>query len=75
MVVVNRQPLGLTPQRLEVPVTEQGFLAEPVSIAVRFVARDVTEASMTTDEMLHTTDRAPSQLHFTRERVRRIFGE
>ncbi|GAB5559946.1 MAG: hypothetical protein SynsKO_15930 [Synoicihabitans sp.] len=75
MVVINRQPLGLTPQRLKVPVTEQGFLAEPVTIAVRFVARDVTEASMTTDITLHPTDRAPQRLVFTREKARRVFGE
>lgn len=75
MVVVNRQPIGVTPQRLELPTTPQGFLAEPVAITVRFVARDVTEASITQSTILHNTDRAPQRLEFDREKVRRVFAD
>lgn len=73
MVVVNRQPVGLAPRTLEVPVTSQGFMADPITIAVRFVARDVTEASMTSSVTLHPTDRAPVRLEFERENVKRVF--
>lgn len=73
MVVLNRKPIGLTPQRIELPVTELGFVTEPVTIAVRFVARDVEEASLTQTLTLGTTDKAPLQLQFTREDVKRVF--
>jgi hypothetical protein len=73
MVVLNRKPIGLTPQRVALPVTEQGYLADSVTIAVRFVARDVTEASVTSSLTLHATDKAPSRLEFEREDVRRVF--
>ena len=72
MVVLNRQPLGLTPRTVEVPVTAQGYMADPVTIAVRFVARDVTEASMTSSITLYPTDRVPLRLEFERENVKRI---
>lgn len=72
MVVLNRQPVGLAPQSIELPVTDQGFMADPVTIAVRFVARDVTEASMTSSITLHPTDRAPLRLEFEREKVKRV---
>lgn len=72
MVVLNRQPVGLAPQMIEVPVTDQGFMADPITIAVRFVARDVTEASMTSSITLHPTDRAPLRLEFEREDVKRV---
>jgi len=68
MVVVNRQPVGITPRKIELPVTEQGYLAEQVTIAVRFVARDVEEASRTETITLYRTDRAPTELFFARER-------
>jgi len=72
MVVLNRQPVGLAPRMLEVPVTDQGYMAEPITIAVRFVARDVTEASMTSSITLYPTDRAPLRLEFERENVKRV---
>lgn len=72
-VVVNRRPVGLAPQTIRLPITEQGFLAEQVVVAVRFVARDVTEASMTVDMVLEPTDRAPSRIEFSRDGARRIF--
>lgn len=72
MVVVNRQPVGLAPRSVGVSVTEQGFMAEPVTIAVRFVARDVTEASMTSSITLYPTDRVPRRLEFERENVKRV---
>lgn len=75
MVVVNRRPIGLAPQTITVPVTPQGFLAEPVVVAVRFVARDVTEASMTVDTVLEVTDRAPARIEFDRDHSRRVFGD
>jgi hypothetical protein len=73
MVVVNRVPVGLAPQRLELPVTKQGFLADSVTITVRFVARDVTEASTTKTTTLYNTDRAPDRLEFSQEKVKRTF--
>ncbi len=73
-VVVNRMPMGLAPQTVLLPVTPQGFLAEPVVIAVRFIARDVTEASMTVDLVLETTDRPPPRLEFSRDGARRVFS-
>ena len=73
MVVVNRVPVGITPRQLKLPVTDQGFLAETISIDVRFVARDVTEASITQSTTLYNTDRAPTRLEFSREKVRRHF--
>ncbi len=72
MVVVNRQPVGLTPRAVEVPVTTQGYMADPVTIAVRFVARDVEEASMTSSITLYPTDRVPLRLEFKREEVKRV---
>lgn len=68
MVVINRKPIGITPRKIELPVTEQGYLAEQVTIAVRFVARDVEEASLTESITLYRTDRVPSQLMFARGR-------
>lgn len=72
MVVLNRQPVGLAPQMIELPVTDQGFMADPITIAVRFVARNVEEASMTSSITLHPTDRAPLRLEFERENVKRV---
>lgn len=72
-VVVNRKPVGLAPQTVLLPVTEQGFLAEQVVVAVRFVARDVTESSITVDTVLELTDRAPPRIEFTRDGPRRVF--
>ena len=72
-VVVNRRPVGLAPQTIHLPVTAQGFLAEQVIVAVRFVARDVTESSMTVDIVLEPTDRAPPRIEFSRDGARRIF--
>ena len=74
MVVVNRQPVGLAPQRVQVPVTPHGFLRTPVSIGVRFVAKDVSEASYTREEVLRVTDRPPTQIVFERDEVRRVFA-
>ena len=74
MVVVNRIPVGLAPQRLELPVTERGFLADSVTITVRFVARDVTEASTTQTTTLYNTDRAPARLEFDLDKVKRVFA-
>lgn len=76
MVVVNRQPVGLAPQRLELPVTPQGFLRTPVSVGVRFVARHVGESSFSLEEVLEVTDRPPVQLIFSRDekQARRVFG-
>lgn len=73
MVVVNRAPVGITPRKLKLPVTNQGFLAETITIDVRFVARDVTEASITQSTTLYNTDRAPTRIEFSREKVRRYF--
>ncbi len=74
MVVINRRPVGLTPRTIELPVTNQGYLAEQVTVAVRFVARDVEEASLTSSVTLYPTDRAPAQLDFAREQpVKRSF--
>ena len=73
MVVVNRRPLGLAPQTVELAVTPRGYLKEPVAITVRFVAADVSEASFTIEEVLEVTDRPPSKLMFTRDGVRRVF--
>ena len=72
-VVVNRRPVGLAPQTVILPATEQGFLAEQVVVAVRFVARDVTESSITVDTVLEVTDRAPPRIEFTRDGARRVF--
>jgi len=72
-VVVNRRPVGLAPQTVLLPTTEQGFLAEQVVVAVRFVARDVTESSITVDTVLEVTDRAPPRIEFTRDGARRVF--
>lgn len=72
MVVVNRQAVGLAPRTVSVSTTDQGFLAEPVTIAVRFVAKDVTEASMTSSLTLYATDRVPRRLEFSREGVKRV---
>jgi hypothetical protein len=72
-VVVNRRPVGLAPQTIRLPITEQGFLAEEVIVAVRFVATDVTESSMTVDIVLEPTDRAPPRIEFSRDGARRIF--
>lgn len=75
MVVVNRQPVGLAPQAVEVPVTERGYLRLPMSVGVRFVARDVEEASFSVEEVLEVTDRAPAQLVFSRDKpARRVFA-
>lgn len=74
MVVVNRVPVGLAPQQLKLPVTPQGFLADTVTITVRFVARDVTEASTTQSTTLYNTDRAPARLEFDLDKVKRIFA-
>ncbi len=73
MVVVNRQPVGLAPQRVRLAVTPQGFLEAPVAVAVRFVAHDESEASFSVEEVLEVTDRPPTRLVFTREGVRREF--
>ena len=73
MVVVNRRPLGLAPQGVELPVTALGYLADPVAITVRFVAGDASEASFTIEEVLEVTDRPPSTLIFSRDGVRRVF--
>lgn len=77
MVVVNRQAVGLAPQRVELPVTAHGFLRQPVSVAVRFVATDVTESSFSVEEVLEITDRPPTRLVFSRDdqRARRVFAE
>ncbi len=74
MVVLNRQPVGLAPRVVEVPVTEQGFLATPVSVGVRFVAKDVSEASYSVEEVLRVTDRPPAQIVFGRDGVHRVFA-
>lgn len=74
-VVVNRKPMGLAPQRVSLPVTNQGFLAEPVVVAVRFVAQDVTQSSMTVEEVLELTDKAPVWIEFSRDGARRGFDQ
>jgi hypothetical protein len=73
MVVVNRKPMGLAPLLLSLPVTKQGFLAEMVVVAVRFVAADVTEASITVEEVLEVTDKAPAWIEFSRDGAHRGF--
>ena len=74
-VVVNRKPMGLAPLRLSLPVTNQGFLAEPVVVAVRFVAQDVTQSSMSVEEVLELTDKVPVWIEFSRDGARRGFDQ
>ncbi len=76
IVVVNHQPVGLAPQLVELPVTDLGYLRYPIAVGVRFVARDLEEASFSVEEVLEVTDRAPASLLFSRDQpVRRIFGQ
>lgn len=76
MVVVNRVPVGVAPQRIKLPATAAGFFREPVTIAVRFVSREVDEASISEAQDFNTLDRVPVRLEFQRYKPpQRIYAE
>ena len=76
MVVVNRQPIGLAPQAVEIESTPAGFFREPISIGVRFVSKDVGDASITEVTDFSVLDRVPARLEFKRyTEARRVFQE
>lgn len=75
VVLVNRIKLGPAPQVIDVPVTPQGFLAEPLHVAVRFPALAAGGEPLKVELVLAPTDRAPARLVFGLTGAQRIFGE
>jgi hypothetical protein len=70
-ILVNDRPSGKTPLRLAVKTTPQGFCADYLTIKARFIASDASQVSQTTEADLTPREKAPRELVFTPQGVKR----
>lgn len=71
-VVLNGVPVGKTPYRLVVAGTTRGFFREPLTVKVRFIAKDAEHASSTVEEQFTAREKIPVEVCFTREGATRV---
>jgi hypothetical protein len=69
---MNGRPFGKTPCRVAIAVNTRGFLREPVSIKVRFIATDGEHDSRTVEETLTPLDKLPAELRFSFTGAQRV---
>jgi len=70
-IIVDNQPVGRAPLRLAFKVTPQGFSADYVTIAARFVAENSAEVSQTVETGLTPREKVPATISFSAQGVRR----